>query len=235
MGHLLLDSCKRRGSSRCAESAGYFIINSRMRPQGASDFFYFWAIMIDEKALFQEVAKGDREAFRQLFHHYNRILQPFVSRLTGSPAAAEEVLQEVFLKLWLHRDRLAGVENPKAYVIRIAGNEAINHLRAQARDNRLRDAVRQFVVEDVPSPEQGIFYRETEMRLNEAIERLPQSCRKIYRMSREQYMRIPEIADALHLSDSTVKNQLVKALKSIRLHLQNITPTIIFLIFFLRA
>jgi RNA polymerase sigma-70 factor (ECF subfamily) len=186
--------------------------------------------MIDEKAIFQEVAKGDREAFRQLFHHYNSLLQPFVSRLTGSSEATEEVLQEVFLKLWLHRDRLKLVENPKAYIIRIVNNEAINHLRAEARDNRLRDAVRQFVVEDVPSPEQGLFYRETEMRLNEAIERLPQSCRKIYRMSREQYMRIPEIADALNLSDSTVKNQLVKALKSIRLHIGKVPPTIIFLI-----
>ena len=206
-----------------------------MHPGGASVFFYFWAIMIDEKALFQEVAKGDREAFRQLFHHYNRSLQPFVSRLTGSSEATEEVLQEVFLKLWLHRDRLKLVENPKAYVIRIVNNEAINHLRAEARDNRLRAAVRQFGFEDVPSPEQGIFYRETEMRLNEAIERLPQSCRKIYRMSREQYMRIPEIADALNLSDSTVKNQLVKALKIIRLHINKVTPTIIFLLFFFRA
>lgn len=191
--------------------------------------------MIDEKALFQEVAKGDREAFRQLFHYYNRQLQPFVLRLTGSPAATEEVVQEVFLKLWLHRDRLTGVENPRAYIIRIAGNEAINYLRMQARDSRLREAVQQLGAEDVPSPEQGIFYREMEGRLNEAIERLPQSCRRIYRMSREQYMRIPEIADALNLSDSTVKNQLVKALKSIRLHLNRVTPTIIFLIFFFRS
>ena len=59
--------------------------------------------------------------------------------------------------------------------------------------------------------------------------------REFYRMSREQYKRIPEIATELNLSNSTVKNQLVKALKSIRLHLQKITPTIIFLIFFFRS
>lgn len=191
--------------------------------------------MIDEKALFEEVAKGDRDAFRQLFHHYNRLLQPFVRRLTGSPPAAEEVLQEVFLRLWLHRDRLTTIDNPKAYIIRIVNNEAISYLRAQARDNRLRAIVDELAVEEVPSPEQVIFYRETEMRLNEAIERLPQACKKIYRMSREQYMRIPEIASALDLSHSTVKNQLVKALKTIRLHLAGMTPAIIFLLFFLRS
>ena len=191
--------------------------------------------MIDEKALFRLVAAGDKDAFRQLFHHYNKILQPFVKRLTRSSQAAEEVLQEVFLKMWLHRNRLAEVENPKAYITRIVGNESVNWLRAQAREGKLLEAIRPLAVEEAPSPEQSIFYRETETRLNQAIEQLPQACRKIYRMSREQYMRIPEIARALNLSDSTVKNQLVKALKSIRIHFDEITPTIIFLIFFLRS
>jgi RNA polymerase sigma-70 factor (ECF subfamily) len=191
--------------------------------------------MIDEKALFRLVAAGDKDAFRQLFHHYNKVLQPFVKRLTRSSQAAEEVLQEVFLKMWLHRNRLAEVENPKAYITRIVSNESVNWLRAQAREGKLLEAIRPLAVEETPSPEQSIFYREAETRLNQAIEQLPQACRKIYRMSREQYMRIPEIARALNLSDSTVKNQLVKALKSIRVHFDEITPTIIFLIFFFRS
>jgi RNA polymerase sigma-70 factor (ECF subfamily) len=191
--------------------------------------------MIDEKALFRLVAAGDKDAFRQLFHHYNKILQPFVKKLTRSSQAAEEVLQEVFLKMWLHRNRLAEVENPKAYITRIVSNESMNWLRAQAREGKLLEAIRPLAVQEAPSPEQSIFYRETETRLNQAIEQLPQACRNIYRMSREQYMRIPEIARALNLSDSTVKNQLVKALKSIRVHFDEITPTIIFLIFFFRA
>lgn len=172
--------------------------------------------MIDEKALFRLVAEGDKDAFRQLFHHYNKMLQPFVDRLTKSPQAAEEVLQEVFLKIWLHREKLAVAENPRAYIIRIVSNESMNYLRAQTRKDRLLEAMRPLVRDEAPSPEQSLFYRETEARLNEAIERLPLACRKIYRMSREQYMRIPEIAHALNLSDSTVKNQLVKALKSLR-------------------
>ena len=202
--------------------------------RGASVFIYFWA-MIDEKTIFRQVAMGDRDAFRQLFHHYNKMLQPFVTRLTKSPGAAEEVLQEVFLKVWLHRERLAEVEDPKAYIIRIVSNESMNYLRAQVRDGRLRQAILKLVNEDAPSPEQAVFYRETEMQLHEAVERLPPACRTIYRMSREQYMRIPEIAHALDLSDSTVKNQLVKALKSIRLHIHKVTPTIIFLVFFFRS
>ena len=177
--------------------------------------------MYDEKALFRLIAEGDKEAFRQLFHHYNKMLQPFVARLTRSPQATEEVLQETFLKIWLNRAKLVQVEQPKAYIVRIVSNEAMNYLRGQARDHRLFEEIRPLLVVESPSPEQALFYRETETLLQEAVERLPVACRQIYRMSREQYMRIPEIATELNLSSSTVKNQLVKALKSIRIFFQH--------------
>ena len=156
--------------------------------------------MIDEKALYRLVTE----------------LRPFVIRLTRSSDAADDVVQEVFLKIWLHRDKLSDAENPRAYIIRIVSNESVNYLRAQARNGKLLAELQPHLSGEAPSPEQNLFYREMEAQLNEAIERLPQACRNIYRMSREKYMRIPEIARQLELSDSTVKNQLVKALKSLR-------------------
>ncbi|GGA89726.1 sigma-70 family RNA polymerase sigma factor [Puia dinghuensis] len=156
--------------------------------------------MIDDKTLFRLVTE----------------MKPFVLRLTRSPHAADEVLQEVFLKILLNREKLAAAENPKAYIIRIVSNESVNYLRAQARNGKLLAEMRPLAAGEAPSPEQSLFYREMELQLNEAVERLPLACRKVYRMSREQYMRIPEIAQALNLSDSTVKNQLVKALKNLR-------------------
>jgi RNA polymerase sigma-70 factor (ECF subfamily) len=188
--------------------------------------------MYDELALFRQVAEGDKEAFRQLFHSYNKMLQPFVVKLTRSKEAAEEVMQEVFLKLWLNRAKLAEVKQPKAYIVRIVSNESIDYLRAQARDYRLFEEIRPLLVVESPSVEQSLFYRETQVLLHEAVERLPVACRQIYRMSREQYKRIPEIATELNLSDSTVKNQLVKALRSIRLYLGNIAPLLLAFLFY---
>src|SRR5882757_310335 len=107
--------------------------------------------MIDEKALFRLVTEGDKEAFRQLFHHYNKMLQPFVARLTRSPEATEEVLQEVFLKVWLHREKLAATDNPKAYIIRIVSNESVNYLRIQARQGKLLAAMRPLMTDEAPS------------------------------------------------------------------------------------
>jgi RNA polymerase sigma-70 factor (family 1) len=189
--------------------------------------FFLILRMHDEKALFRRMAGGDEKAFRQLFHHYNKILQPFVFKLTRSSQAAEEVLQEVFLKVWLNREKLAMAEDPKAYLIRIVSNESMNYLRVRAREVKLLAVVRPMTPEEAPSAEQRLSCRETEQQIQEAVDRLPQACRDIYRMSREELMRIPEIASTLGLSNSTVKNQLVKALKSIRLHIGNIIPALL--------
>ncbi|HEY8969573.1 MAG TPA: sigma factor, partial [Puia sp.] len=97
------------------------------------------AAQYDDKILFSRLADGDEEAFRQLFHHYNKQLQPFVVKLTRNPSAAEEVLQEVFLKIWAHRERLGEVENPRAYIIRIVSNESIDFLQRQTKEQRLAE------------------------------------------------------------------------------------------------
>ena len=146
------------------------------------------------------------------------MLQPFIKKLTRSDQAAEEVLQEVFLKIWLYREKLACVENPKAYIVRIVSNESMNYLRRLANESRLFDKIKQSPSSEAASAEQSLVFRETEKLIQEAIGRLPLACRQIYQMSRQEHKRIPEIAEALKLSDSTVKNQLVKALKSIRLY-----------------
>jgi RNA polymerase sigma-70 factor (ECF subfamily) len=178
----------------------------------------------DEKNLLCRIAAGDEEAFRQLFHHYNKQLRPFVWKLTRSAQAADEVLQEVFLKIWLHREKLAGLDNPRAYVLRIVSNESMNYLRALVKDSRLTYEIGHGPVAESPSPEESVLYRETERMINEAVEQLPRSCQQIYRMSREESMRIPEIASELNLSNNTVKNQLVKALRLIRLRVAHLLP-----------
>lgn len=179
-------------------------------------------ILYDEKTLLIRVAGGDEQAFRQLFHHYNKQLYPFVVKLTRSTEAAEEVLQEVFLKVWQYRGRLADVENPKAYIVRMVTNESVDYMKAALQKRRLAERFGRLSVFEAPfspSPEQDYAYRETEQRLREAVDRLPEGCQQVYRMSREEYKCIPEIAAELNISHSTVKNQLVKALKRIRLHM----------------
>lgn len=162
------------------------------------------------------VADGDETAFRELFHYYSKQLLPFIAKLVTPPQEPAEVLQEVFFKVWMYRERLRNVENPKAYIVRIVANEANNYLRSVARQNRLIMKAKQQREHKPLTPEEEMALKETAKLVATAIDHLTPACKQVYLLSREQHMSIPEIAAHLQLSESTVKNQLVKALKDIR-------------------
>ena len=82
-----------------------------------------------ENELFIRIAEGDEAAFTLCYAEYGRMLMPFLIRLVGTRDSAEEIIQEVFLKVWLHRDRLAAVENPKSWLFRVAANTGRNWLK----------------------------------------------------------------------------------------------------------
>lgn len=173
-----------------------------------------------DRELFQRIALGDEDAFRTLFHHYNRILLPFVVKLVSPLQDPAEILQEVFLRLWKHRQKLADVDNPKAYIVRIVSNEAMTYMQKLARQNRLMEKALQQRGQEPLTPEQHIALKETALLVTDAIEQLTPACRQVYVLSREEQLSLPQIAEKLQLSESTVKNQLVKALKDIRVYIR---------------
>src|SRR5688572_25550844 len=93
--------------------------------------------LYDEKQLFIKIAEGDETAFRQIFDAYKKRLFVFVHRMVKSHVTAEELVQEIFLKLWSHRHALDKVENPNTYIFVIARNKTIDHLRKAANDKKM--------------------------------------------------------------------------------------------------
>lgn len=173
----------------------------------------------NEQLLLKQIAEGDEQAFAVLFYRYLPVLQPFALKFTKSAAAAEEIIQDTFLRVWLNRDKIEGVENVKAWLYRYASNECLNYLRKALNQAKAIDNM------EIDHPKQSNITTET-INLNdinvlvaEAVDKLPQQRRKIYQMSRNEGMNIPEIADALELSPNTVKNALVISLKTIREYL----------------
>jgi RNA polymerase sigma-70 factor (ECF subfamily) len=170
----------------------------------------------NERALFLSISEGDEGAFTTCYSEYGRMMMPFLTRLVGSRDSAEEIVQEVFLKVWLHRDRLAEVENPKGWLFRVAANAGRNwlkkkmiiesHLLAHRQQSELPH---QFIPE-------RLDLKTVTMLVNQTIQSFPPQRRKIYQMSREEGLKPAEIAARLDLSVSTVKNTLLSALKAIR-------------------
>ena len=174
----------------------------------------------EDKELFQLISEGDETAFRQLFHLYAPRFRALALRITQTAAVTEDIIQETFLRLWISRDKLKEIEHPPAWLLRIALYQCFTYLRKQAAHHK---AVSNMLpTEPVFSPEEDISYAFMREQVGVAVQQLPPQAKRIYLLSREQGLKIPEIAEKLSLSPNTVKNSLVRSLHTIRQHLERL-------------
>jgi RNA polymerase sigma-70 factor (family 1) len=168
-----------------------------------------------DKVLFQRIAEGNEQAFAEIFNAYVPRLMPFAQRLTEDKEAAKEIVQETFLRLWLGRDKLEAIDNPAGWIFTIASNQCYKYLRRKV----LKEASSNHEVE-VNIPDK-IAADELNVLIQTAIASLSEQRKKVFILSREHGLSIPEIAEQLKLSPNTVKNTLVSALKTVREHLES--------------
>lgn len=176
----------------------------------------------NEKVLFQQIASGDTEAFRQIFDLYKKQLYSTAIKLTKSQLSSEEITQEVFISLWISRARLANVENPGGYIFRILFNQVSTYLKKESNWERIiRDAIK-LNMSSVNATQQAVDANESQRRINEVVENLPPQQKAVYQLSRLQGLKNDEIATALNISPNTVKAHLSKALETLRTHLKDV-------------
>jgi RNA polymerase sigma-70 factor (family 1) len=180
-----------------------------------------------DRILLQYVANGDKAAFRQLFDQYKLRLFSFVLQMTHSKVDAEEIVQDVFAKLWEIRTDLVQVDYPGKYIYTIARNKTLNHLAKLARDRQLLQQVWLNMSQADNSTEAILQAQESQRLIGEAINRLSLQRQTIFRLSREQGLTHEEIAAHLGLSKSRVKNILVEILKHIKDYLA-LSATVIY-------
>jgi RNA polymerase sigma-70 factor (ECF subfamily) len=159
---------------------------------------------------------GQPEAFEEVFRANFPRLADYARGLVGSQDAAEDVVQEVFVALWTHRDRVNTPENMVAYLYRSVRNRGLNFLRHQrlVSDFQARKAAEGGT--DSPPADQGAEESELAVAIRTAIEALPPRTREVFRLSRDQGLTYPEIAEALEISIKTVETLMGRALKTLR-------------------
>jgi RNA polymerase sigma-70 factor (family 1) len=175
----------------------------------------------NEKALLQQVAAGDHDAFKQMFHLYADRVHAAVYNYTKSKFIAEELTQDVFIKLWSHRHLLTNVEEPLAYLYRMVFNHINNYLRKTANEARLIERAGLWRTTHDNATARQVEASELSRIIASAVERLPAQKKIIYRLSHEQGLSYQEIAGQLNLSPNTVKNHLVEAMKLLRGYLKD--------------
>jgi RNA polymerase sigma-70 factor (ECF subfamily) len=174
----------------------------------------------DEISLLSAIAKGDEAAFRQLFDQYWDNIYGVAFAFTKSPVIAEEMAQDVFVKIWLKREHLPQVKKFGDYLFIIARNHIFSELRKKILEQPFSDHLLNYFQETGNTPENRLLLRETEQLLQKAIEQLPPQQHLIYCLSRDQGLNQEEIAAKLDISKNTVKSHMSKALQFIRNYLQ---------------
>jgi len=177
--------------------------------------------LYDEAALVLQVAEGNENAFAELYRIYVPLLTPFIYGITKSEAMVDEMIQEAFLRLWVSRDKLYEIKNPRGWIFKITANICYTWLRRLIVErNIVQNMEVQSVTDDITG-EESVDVKILMKEIREAVNALPPGRKKIYRMSREQGMTIAEICASLGLSASTVKNTITKSLQTIRERLQS--------------
>lgn len=169
--------------------------------------------MEKETLYIRELVLGSHDAFRQLFISYFPKVKYFIGHFTKSELIAEELAQDVFMRIWERREHLDTIESFNSYVYRMAKNMALNHLRRKyLEDSYLED----YEEETIVNIEGDLYAREMELLEKLTVSRMPHKRRAIYEMSRREGLTNDEIANQMGISKKTVENHLNLALKEIR-------------------
>jgi RNA polymerase sigma-70 factor (ECF subfamily) len=171
----------------------------------------------------EKIHLGDTNAFSVLFRKYYEPLYQFAGRLVKDTQIAENIVQDVFVKMWINRENWHIKTSVKSYLYTAVKNHSLNYLKREKRtistgvDSNYQD---NFAV----SPEEEFVEKEMLDAIHKAINKLPQQCRQIYLMKRYDYLKYTEIAEILNISINTVKTQMKRALKSLLKNLAYLMP-----------
>jgi len=172
---------------------------------------------------------GDANSFEKLFNHYCQRLINFARNYVIDKQIAENVVQDVFVKVWNNRENLDRTKMIKSYLFTAVKNDSLKHLRHLSIENKETEANQPYTNND-ERPDKKLDEKETALKLEQAINELPEKCREIFTMNRFDNLKYSEIADILNISIKTVETQMGRALKKLRERLKPFLTMILFIL-----
>jgi RNA polymerase sigma-70 factor (family 1) len=174
-----------------------------------------------EKELLKAVAEGDKSAFHFLYKAFQAKLYRFIFDLVESAFIAEDIFQDVFLKVWEQRARLPEIENFNAYIYTLARNKTYDGLRRVAHEEAIIAELAENESPNESDTDRLLRYQELRAQLHRVIDRLPPQQKQVYLLSREGGLKYDQIASRLKISVATVNTHMSRALQAIR---NNLNP-----------
>jgi RNA polymerase sigma-70 factor (ECF subfamily) len=182
-----------------------------------------------EDSLVSRIKGGDQFAVKELFRRYYSGLCRFTYRLVHTREDVEDIVEGVFEKIWLKREMLDPGQSIKSYLFKVAQNQAFDFLKNKGnRHIVLSEWIPSGGHEELKAvsssdPVQDMTDKDLATAIGKAIEKLPRKCKMVFTLNRQEGLTYSEIADILNISERTVENQIVRALKHLRRDLRDFT------------
>lgn len=184
-------------------------------------------LLHNEKELLRLIANGNEVAFREVYDYYRITVYSFAYSLTHTDTMAEEITQEVFIKVWEKRKQLIEIDYFSTWIRTIARNAAYSFFRRTTIEKRVLSQIASDEKDD-STPQNRLELREMEQQIRSVLNQLTPQQRTIYQLSREEAKSYAEIAALLNISHHTVKYHLTNIYR--QLH-SNISLSLLFLLF----
>lgn len=178
--------------------------------------------------LFSLVKQGDKKAFDRLYKKYWTLLLDEAFKRLGSREESEEIVQELFIYLWVNREKIHLTHSFSTYMFTALKYRVFNKIRRSVVEEKYLGEVIHSRPQQDETAEEYILYNDLKTAYEKEIENLPERCREVFMLRREENLSFKEIAEKLDISVNTVDKQLTKALKRLREKLKDYSSSLPF-------
>lgn len=182
----------------------------------------------DYKAdLIHKISQGDSNAFRLFYDFYYEKINRFVSYLIADPEAIQDIISDVFISIWQERDKLTRIRHFDSYLYTSVRNKALDYIN-QSKKSISLDHISLGIMSTDPTPDETFESKELNEKIRIAIDSLPERCKLIFLLAKEEGLSYKDIAKILNISEKTVNAQMVIAFKKLRLILGDYLGILLF-------
>ncbi len=176
--------------------------------------------LTNELDLVRMISEGDEKAFLEIYSRYFKPIRIFIVRYVQSFQLAEDLTQEVFVKIWEHRKKLVEVKSFKAYLFVLAKNHTLNMLKKAARSEIAMSEIIGSYVSNANPTEDLFIDKEYRKVFDKALAAIPERSRQIFQLCREQKKSYEEVAEIMGISKNAIKNHMVFSMRALRLSVE---------------
>lgn len=201
-----------------------------------NDFLHRPGDIDSEADLLTSLAAGHEPSFALIYDKYWKMVYQTANKLLQSSSLAQDIVQDVFSTVWVQRREVQHVANLEAYIRTMARNRIYSEFRAWSKERANLENYTHQLPTSVDDCDFNLLNRQNEQLLEQILHTLPPRQKEVFTLARKEGLSHEQIAEKLNLSSGTVKNHMVRALQTIRMHLESslslkVTSLIAFLLF----